>query len=155
MKIKVTITEISHDDLVELISIAFTYSSFFVTKYDSIEYKQLPNADENNDCPKYKMAKLLLAGKSIKFCDKYAEDSSDFHGKLPHKYDSYYGTMDYTVTLKDIKKGLQKALNKGGYSAECAVNLINADGGNLDQPQAEELVQYIMFGESIYESIYG
>lgn len=53
-------------------------------------------------------------------------------------------------TAEDIKKGLQKALNKGGYSAECAMNLINADDGNLDQPQAEELVQYIMFGESIY-----
>ena len=68
MKIKVTITEISHDDLVDLISTAFTYSTFLVANYDSIEYKQLPNADD----------------------------------------------------------------------------------GNLDQPQAEELVQYIMFGESIY-----
>lgn len=150
MKIKVTITEISHDDLVDLISTAFTYSTFLVANYDSIEYKQLPNADENNDCLEDKMAKLLLAGKSVEFCDRYAEDSSDSHGKLPHKYDSDYGTMDYTVTLEDIKKGLQKALNKGGYSAECAMNLINADDGNLDQPQAEELVQYIMFGESIY-----
>ena len=150
MKIKVTITEISHDDLVDLISTAFTYSTFLVANYDSIEYKQLPNADENNDCLEDKMAKLLLAGKSVEFCDRYAEDSSDSHGNLPHMYDNDYGTMDYTVTLEDIKKGLQKALNKGGYSAECAMNLINADDGNLDQPQAEELVQYIMFGESIY-----
>ena len=150
MKIKVTITEISHDDLVDLISTAFTYSSIFVVDYDSIEYEQLPNTDENNDCIEDKMAKLLLAGKSVKFCDTYAEDSSDSHGsKLPHEYDSDYGVMDYTVTLKDIKKGLQKALNKGGYSAECAMNLINADG-NLDQPQAEGLVQYIIFGEPIY-----
>ena len=150
MKIKVTITEISYDDLVYLISTAFTHSTFLVANYDSIEYKQLPNADENNDYPEDKMAKLLLAGKSVEFCDRYAKDSSDSHGKLPHKYDSDYGTMDYTVTLEDIKKGLQKALKKGGYSAECAVNLINVDGGNLDQHQAEELVQYIMFGESIY-----
>lgn len=151
MKIKVTITEISYDDLVNLISTAFTYSTFLVASYDSIEYKQLPNVDENNDCLGDKMAKLLLAGKSVEFWYIYTEDSSDSHGKLPHKYDSDYGgSMNYTVTLEDIKKGLQKALNKGGYSAECAVNLINADGGNFDQPQAEELVQYIMFGESIY-----
>lgn len=150
MKIKATITEISYYDLEYLISTAFIYSTFLVANYNYIEYKQLPNADENNDCVEGKMAKLLLAGKSVEFCDKYAEDSSDSHGKLPHTYDSDYGTMDYTVTLEDIKKGLQKALNKGGYSAECVVNLINADDGNLDQPQAEELVQYIMFGESIY-----
>ena len=150
MKIKVTITEISYYDLTYLISTAFIHSTFLVANYDSIEYKQLPNADENNDYCEDKMAKLLLAGKSVEFCDKYAEDSSDSHGKLPHKYDSDYSTMDYTVTLEDIKKGLRKALNKGGYSAECAMNLINADEGNLDQPQAEELVQYIMFGESIY-----
>ena len=150
MKIKVTITEISYYDLTYLISTAFIYSTFLVANYDSTEYKLPPNTDENNDYTVDRMAKLLLAGKSVEFCDKYAEDSSDSHGKLPHKYDSDYGTMDYTVTLKDIKKGLQKALNKGGYSAECAVNLINADGGNLDQPQAEKLVQYIMFGESIY-----
>lgn len=149
MKIKVTITEISHDDLVDLISTAFTYSTFLVANYDSIEYKQLPNADENNDCFEDKMAKLLLAGKSVEFGDRYAEDYSEFYGKLPHKYDGVYGSMDYTVTLEDIKKGLQKALNKGGYSAECAMNLINADG-NLDQLQAENLVQYIMFGELIY-----
>jgi hypothetical protein len=58
--------------------------------------------------------------------------------------------MDYTVSLKDIENGLSKMLDAGGLPAKYVMNLINADDGDFDQPQAESIIQHILWGEEIY-----
>ena len=147
MKTKTIITEITHDDLVNLLSTASYGSSWLGLNYDSTEYHELPNKDEG-DCIEDKMAKLLLAGCSVELYDMYAEDNSDFYGKLPHYWDADNRTMDYEVRLEDIKKGLQKAF-KDKYASKYARDLA-CEGDDFDFIEADALIQFILFGEVIY-----
>lgn len=148
MKTKTTICDINHEDLVELLSTACYGSSWFGVDYNVTEYKN--SAPKEGDCIEDKCAKILLHGFSITLYDMYAEDEDDHYGTLPHHWDEDARYMDYTVTLKDIERGLSKALDAGGWSAKYVHNLINAEDGDFDQPQAEALVQWIIFGEEIY-----
>ena len=149
MKIKTKITDITQDDLVNLLSTALYGSYYLGADYSVEDYKSLETADEN-DCYEDKMAKLLLAGKSITLGDMYAEDEDDYYGKLPHRWDSKNGTMDYEVTLKDIVKGIEKAIANGGYDAKCAMHLVDEDSCEFDFLEADSLLQIIIFGKPVY-----
>ena len=149
MKIKTTITDITHDDIVNLLSTGLYGSRLFGIDYSVEDYRKIPNPDEYN-CIEDKCAKLLLNGKSIVIYDMYAEDEEDFYGELHHSWDADNATMDYTITLSDIKNGLQKALDNGGWDAECANDLINEGSCNFDLTEAENLLQIITFGKTIY-----
>ena len=160
MKTKTTITEITHDDIVNLLSTGLYGSQFLGVDYSVGDYRKIPNPDEY-DCIEDKCAKLLLNGKSIVIYDMYAEDEEDFHGKLYHSWDSDNKTMDYTITLSDIKKGLQKCLdgtfkvNDGcdeeiSYMRKCVANLIDSENGDLDLYEAQNILQVIVFGQIIY-----
>ena len=138
MKTKTTILEINHEDLVDFFSTALYGSFMFGARYDSIEYHELKDANEN-DCFE----------KTIEIVDKYAEDA-EFYGNLPHVWDDEEFEMIYTVSLEDIKNGLQSCLDGDSYISECARNLVHADEGNLDSPQAENILQVVLFGEMIY-----
>ena len=148
MKTKVEITELTHDDLVNLISTACYGSSFLGVCYDSTEYEQLEDKNEN-DCIEDKCARLLLHGKSIELYDMYAEDEGDYYGELPHYYDET-GFMFYTVKLTDIMRGLEKAATDCVWSAECFNSFVQEESMNMDLPRAETLCQYIIFGEQVY-----
>ena len=147
MKMEITITEITHDELVSLISTA-TYGSSFVRVYskNGEDYRQLKH---ENDSKEDVYAKILLAGKPIIFADDYAEDECDFYGNLPHTWDNFFGIMEYELTLKDIELGIAEALKNGDWGAKCAMDLINGDG-NFDLSEAEYLMQIIVFNEAIY-----
>lgn len=149
MKIKTKITDITHDDLVNLLSTAGYGSCWLGLNYDMQDLWSVPNF-EKYECIEDKMAAILLNGREVILYDMYAEDSSDCYGKLPHKWDKENGTMDYEVTLKDIVKGIEKALDNGGWDAECAMHLIDEDSRELDLTEAENLVQIILFGEALY-----
>lgn len=147
MKTRTIITDITHDDLVNLFSTALYGSTWCGCNYDSIEYHNLPNKSDD-DCIEDKLAKLLLAGKTIELYDMYAEDNNNFYGKLPHHWDNENKTMDYVVSLDDIKKGLQKAF-KSNYASKYAQHLVDEDL-EFDYIEANALIQFIMFGEEIY-----
>ena len=147
MKTKTIITEITHDDLVNLFSTATYGSSYFDVVKKKKDYYGTELEDEN-DCREDTWAKILLAGKPVYVLDYYSEEVA--YGELPHEWDKKRGAMKYTVTLEDIKKGLQKAIDNGGWDAECAFDLINEDSCNLDLTEAENLLQIITFGEAIY-----
>jgi len=150
MKTKTIITEITHDDLVNLFSTACYGSQWLACDYDSTTYRELQNSSAD-DCLEDKLAKLLLAGKTVKFCDYYAESCYDYYGKLPHKWDDVELCMVYNVTIDDIKTVLQWALNNGDcYEKKYANDFIDNEGYDLDQPEAEYLCQLIMFGKQIY-----
>jgi len=151
METKTIIKSLNHEDIVNLLATA-SYGSYIIgLDYDSDEYESLPNADDE-DCIEDKMAKLLLAGKSVVLADMYAEDENDYYGNLPHHWneeDWRYPVMEYIVNLKDITDGLQRASELGDFARECLNDFIE-DSNNFDQPRAEELVQTIMFGKPIY-----
>ena len=154
MKTRTIITEINHEDLVDLLSTALYGSSMLACDYSKQAYKEYCEVDEN-DCIEDKMAKLLLADKCIYIGDMYAEDLDDTYGSvLEHEFDG--DTMWYKVTLDDIKRGVQTCLDgrdEKGYDAylrSCAIDFINHDEGNLDLPEAEAIMQVVLFGKLIY-----
>ena len=141
MKAKLNIIELSQDDLVELLSSSLYDSYWASANYDSIEYKQLPNAEEN-DCLEDKCAKLLLAGKTIEIADR--ESFNDYYGSLPHKWDEEEKTMNYTISLKDIKRGINKCFKT---NPKAVINLIEQEEDFYD---ADSILQTIVFGKAIY-----
>lgn len=147
MKTKTIITEINHDDLVNLFSTATYGSQYFDVIKRKSDYYGTPLEDEYDD-RETTWSKVLLAGKSVYVFDYYSEGEA--YGNLPHVWDEKRGAMKYTVTLDDIKKGLEKAIDNGGWDAECAFDLINEDSCDLDLTEAENLLQIITFGEAIY-----
>ena len=149
MKLTTTITDITKEDLVNLFSTAIYGSNWLGLKIRKTDYYGT-SLEDNTDCTEDKWAKVLLDGKSVFVYDYYAEDDDDFYGELFHVYCESRGAMRYTITLSDIKKGIEKAINSGGYDAECAFDLINNDSCDLDLTEAENLLQIIIFGEAIY-----
>ena len=147
MKTKTIITEITHDDLVNLLSTATYGSSYFYVMKKKKDYYGTELEDEN-DCREDALAKILLAGKPVYVLDFYSEGVA--YGNLPHEWDEKRGAMKYTVTLEDIKNGILKALANGCLDSDCAYDLINDDACDLDLTEAENLLQIITFGEAIY-----
>ena len=111
MKTKTTITELSHDDLVNLFSTALYGSSYLVA-----EDEGQSECDENgeDDCLEDILANILLHGGSIKVTDYYADGC--VHGSLPHEIDEDEENVTYFVTYDDIKRGLERAAD-GTFNA--------------------------------------
>ena len=147
MKTKTIITEITHDDLVNLFSTATYGSNYFDMAKKKKDYYGTELEDEN-DCREDTWAKILLSGKPVYVYDYYSEEES--YGDKPHKWNEDKEAMRYTITLEDIKVGIQKCLDSDNdYLQKCARDLI--DGGyDLDLPEAEAILQVIVFGELIY-----
>ena len=157
MKTKTTITELTHDDLVELFSTALTGSSYLVADYDeSTEY-------DEDDCFEDILANILLHGGSIKATDYYADGC--VYGSLPHEYvdNDDEGEVVYVLTLDDIKRGLERAadgtFNAGNdrwteltkRSARVSFDsFMDEDSCEFDLVRADILMQIILFDEIIY-----
>lgn len=157
MKTKTTITELTHDDLVELFSTALTGSSYLEADYDeSTEY-------DEDDCFEDILANILLHGGSIKVTDYYADGC--MHGSLPHEYvdNDDEGEVVYVLTLDDIKRGLERAAD-GTFNAgddkwteqtkrsarESFDSFMDEDRCDFDLVRADILMQIIIFNEVIY-----
>ena len=157
MKTKTIITELTQEDLVDLLCTA-TYGSNWLDCYTP---NRLGLDITESDCREDVWAKALLAGHSIECIDYYAEEEA--YGNLPHTTDED-GNVTYIVTLEDIKNGLQACFDgtfKIGYGdgnserawlKECYAHFSDPDEGRMemDQPEAEALMQVIMFNELIY-----
>lgn len=154
MKTKTIIEELNHNDLVDLLSTALYGSQMLACSYSAETYKAYCKVDEQ-DCIEDKMAKLLLRGDEISIGDMYAESDDDTNdSKLHHEWDDEREIMWYDVTLDDIKRGIEKCLNGTGdgdnaYLRSCAMDFINGEG-DMDLPEAEAIMQVILWGELIY-----
>ena len=165
MKTNTTITEITHDDLVNLFSTALYGSTYLSSDY-AIEDRKSVNPTEN-DCYEDIIAKILLSGKSVEVTDDYAEGCS--YGSLPYRLqdeEDDESSVVYRVTLEDIKRGLERAANgtftittKLGEdyivgeknSARTSFNsFIDEDAVDFDLIRADILMQIILFDEIIY-----
>ena len=156
MKTKTTITELTNDDLVNLLSTATCGSNWLSVKRPKGSYKGTKLEDEN-DCLEDTWAKVLLAGKSVYVYDFYAEDEDEHYGELPCTYKD--NAMRYEVTLADIMVGLQKCLDgtfkvnddhEVFYMKTCVANFADVDGVMFDLNDAENIMQVIVFNELIY-----
>ena len=156
MKTKTIIEELTQEDLVDLLCTA-TYGSNWLSIFAS---NRTGFKIEETDCMEDIWAKALLAGKMLT-CTDYNADEGEVYGTLEHEQDED-GHTEYLVTLQDIKDGLAKCAdgtfkrsadhygeNDLAYISECYRNFHN-NHGEMDNPQAEALMQIILFGELIY-----
>lgn len=153
MKTKTIIESIDHEDLVDFLSTALYGSNIFSCNYSKETYEKYCETSEN-DCIEDKMAKLLLRGDEISIGDMYAESNDESYGNLSHEWDDEHEIMWYDVTLDDIKRGVQKCLDGTGddeeeYLRRCAMDFVNGEG-DMDLPEAEAIMQVILWGELIY-----
>lgn len=162
MKAKTTITELSHDDLVNLFSTALYGSSYLSADYTIEDRKSIDVSDD--DCYEDIISKLLLSGKSIEVTDDYAEGCS--YGSLPYRFqdkDDDDSSVIYSVNLESIKRGLERAAN-GTFNAgddewteqtkrsarESFDSFMDEDRCDFDLIRADMLMQIILFDEIIY-----
>ena len=158
MKTKTIITELTQEDLVNLLCTA-TYGSNWLS-CSAPDRRHI--VVEEKDCREDILAKVLLAGDHIVCTDYYAE--GECYGKLPCKIDDE-DNADYTLSLQDILDGLQKCAdgtfkvassnynnygeNERKFVAGCYKDFAN-DGNGWDIEEADALMQIILFGELIY-----
>ena len=156
MKTKTIITELTQEDLVNLLCTA-TYGSSWLEIHRTTDKGVKWDGDE---CLEDTWAKCLLAGNPIECTDHYAE--GDHYGELPYKVNDDEDGIEevtYTLTLQDIINGLQKCADgtfidadndrAGEWLSECYQHF-KEDSGDMDNPEAEALMQIILFGELIY-----
>lgn len=157
METRTTIMRISHEDIVNFLSTA-TYGSWtFSFKYDKKAYNNKCNFTES-DCAEDVAAKILLAGGSIIIYDHYAESEDEFYGALEHNWCGEDG-MAYTLDLDALCKGLEKAADgafnvhydsERGYALRCFKDFADEESYNLDLPEAEALMNIVLFNELVY-----
>lgn len=136
MKAKILVTELSHEELTDLLSTSLYGSSWFSAKYDKEVYKSLNN--KNGDCFEDKLADMLLAGHKITIVDTMAEGES-----YSNKFVRLDGDCaEYEIGLNDI---LKTASSKTGY--ELLKDVLSGEG---DYFTADAFLQRVVFGKEIY-----
>ena len=146
MKTKTIVTDITHEDLVNLFSTS-TYGSYWLAAACPKGSYVGTELYSDDDCHEDMLAKVLLNGGKVWVYDYSAEDEEDFYGMLPRTWDD--DSMRYSVELSDIEEGIAKCLDLGGWEAECARHLIS-EPEQMDITEAEAIMQVIVFGEVIY-----
>lgn len=158
MKTKTTISDITKEDLVNLLSTALYDSTYLSADYDAEKYKRL--FKEEDFCYEDKMARILLEGGAITVTDGYAEDEDEVWSKKG-RWNKDLEEAQYTITLKDIEEGLQKALdgsfrlNEGCEDSERSwarrvVTDMMSEYPAFDYFDADMIMQIIMFGKIVY-----
>ena len=137
MKTKITVTEINHEELVDLLSTALEGSSWFGASYNSDIYKKLENT--TGECFEDKLADMLLAGHQISIIDYEAEGESYSSKCIKITAD---GDAVYKVGLEDF---LKVASTKIGFKL-----LNEVLDGTGDYWTADAFLQRVVFGEEIY-----
>lgn len=139
MKYNLLVTELTHDELVNILSMLFCENDFSVGCKKK-DYAQVPEDKRNGDCIEDKCADVLLNGGKIYITDVQAEEQ--VYGNLPHTIDAEDESVTYEVTLQDFFKGLSNA-----DATEWVKELADE---NDDYWTAYNLIQFVLFGELIY-----
>ena len=147
---KARITELNHDELVDLISTAFTGNDSMGIDYDYDEWKALPEEKKTKDpCFEDKCADLLLCGHTITIADYEAEEYglNGPKGKMV-KNDGWGNCYAdnvgiYEISYQDI---LEACSSEKGlpWATEMFVD------ENGDYWTGYNLIQIAMFGDIIY-----
>lgn len=145
MKANIKITEVTHDDLVNLFSTALYSNPAFDCDYSKEDRDKVY---ENGDCYEDIIAKILLGGGSVNIVDGYSESEEDIYGRNKNAYyDKETGFTVYPITLLDVVTGLELAAKND--EAERVMMMCN-DDLSFDMCDADILMQYITYGKIIY-----
>ena len=154
MKTRIKITEFGYYDIANLIAAAMYDNYLFSVSYDKNYYMaHYYNKDENLEevC-----ATMLTNGHSIYVNNLGVKADENYaYEKIVSYYDEDKKAMVYEISAKDITDGLERAFNgecvcsdgERSLLMECVFNLLN---NTIDAPQAEMLIQVILFNEIIY-----
>lgn len=102
MKTKTIITDITHEDLVDLFSTATYGSNYLSLAFINEDDYYGTKLEDSEDCWEDKFTKVLLDGGCIEVLDYYAEDEDDFNGDKPHRWNGQ--CMAYTIGLQTSKR---------------------------------------------------
>lgn len=139
MKTIIKITELNHEDIVNILSM-LTCENDFGLSYKKSDYNSIPKDKMQGVCFEDKLADCLLNGKSIQVIDLQADE--EVYGNLKHKIDAEDGSVIYTVTLEDFIRGLE--------IPEAAKYVQDIVDEKDDYWTSYNLIQFILFGELIY-----
>ena len=134
MKVKLNVTELSHDDIVAILSDLNCDCHFGMDKVDGEKYH-----DVEGDCYEDILARHLLDGGNIVIIDNDADGVA--YGNLPQKIGED-DEVEYTVSYQDFIKGLQCE-----EAFPYVVDMINENG---DYWTSYNLIQCVLFCEIIY-----
>lgn len=157
MKTITTITDITHDDLVELLCTA-TYGSTWLDVWYNKDY-YMQNMYDDKDCLEDRWARMLLNGQTIVVQDHYA-DKNETYGHSQYCYwDKEKEVMCFPIDITIIKYGLGRIIDglvkcndeEKYWLKKAVLNLMHSEEGVFDLPQADAIMQAIMFDEIVYE----
>ena len=151
----ITIEEITAQELADFLETGLTGSMQFAIEYDDNDYLDL--VAKGMCCEKYTTdicANILVNGGKVKLIDIDCE--GDSYGSLD-RYINDDEEVEYTVTLDNVKTGIERALN-GTYKVSCSEEKGNVmiaaksivEGENYDYYDAYLILQVILFNEIIY-----
>lgn len=147
---KVQVTELTHEEIVDILSTGLSGNNVIGIDYNSDEWEALPEDKKTIDpCFEDKCADLLLAGKTIDLVDFEAEDNglNGTKGKMVPNDDEWNTYAEevglYRIGLTDF---LEACSTKEGIGY--ATTLTSEYGG--DFWDGYNLIQIVMFGEVIY-----
>lgn len=153
MNTNTKITDLNHEDLVDLFSTAFYGSLNFAVTYDK---KAKDNIKvEENDCFEDVMAKIVKDGNgNLIVYDENAEDG-EVYGNChcgTEEIDDEIITTYYYIGINEITKGLEAAANSSKDYIRKAFNAFvnREEDSEWDAVTADILMQMIVFGEVIY-----
>ena len=138
---KFQVTEISHEELSDLISNAIYGNSYMDVEINRTQWKELVAANPELKDVQYftdKCAYLLENLGCIYVIDLDAEEV--VYGTLPHTIDEDTGAVKYEVRMADVLKGLSNE----------EVRWAITDWDNMDLTSAYAIMQAIAFGEVVY-----
>jgi hypothetical protein len=142
MKTEIKVTDLEHEDLVNLLSTALYGNNTFAASYDRNIYESLENTI--GDCFEDKMADMLLAGHKIAIIDLWAD--GEIHSKKKFvKFEGDYQNAVYEVGIKDFLKAASSPM---GY--KLVDDILEGYG---DAITGHAFIQMVVFGEEIY--VYG
>lgn len=138
---KMKVTEISREELSDLISSAIYGNDYMDVRIKKNDWKVLVDANPELGNVKFhedKCAHLLLNNGCIYVTDMDAEE--EVYGNLPHTIDAETGQVTYQVKLEDVLNGLSND----------EVRWAITDWDNMDLTSAYAIMQAIAFGEVVY-----
>ena len=138
MKTEIKVTELEHEDFVDLLSTALYGSTWFDASYDKDIYEKLEKT--NGECFEDKLADMLINGHKITITDLEAEGES--YSKKVVKFEGRYQNAVYEVELNDF---LNVASTKKGFRL-----LEDVLSGEGDYYTADAFLQRVVFGSEIY-----
>ena len=143
MKVRITVTELSHEDLVNILSTALYGCDYLVVDYDEETWTKIPEDKKEGYCYEDHLADILLNGHYLAATDCYAE--GQVYGLRKHPMPAVVdeeGKVTYCLALQDF---LWACNSERGYKL-----LTEVLSGEGDYFTANSLLQIAMFGEEIY-----